>query len=91
MTAYHEHRTISDITTNAADMMKYVNEQKSPIFITQNGKTTAVLMDITTYQETQDAFTLLNIIKIAEKDIENSKIRNAQDIFSELYSTVNGQ
>ena len=31
-------KPISYIKTNAADMMKYVNEHKSSIIITQNGK-----------------------------------------------------
>jgi prevent-host-death family protein len=77
-------RPISYVKTNAAEMMKYVNEQKSPIIITQNGEAKAVLVDIKTYQETQDAFALMNIIKLAEKDIQNGKVRNAGEVFKDL-------
>ena len=77
-------KPISYIKTNAADMMKYVNERKNPIIITQNGEARAVLMDIDSYQDTEDAFALMNIIKIAEKDIENGNVKKADEVFSEL-------
>jgi prevent-host-death family protein len=81
-------KPISYIKTNAAEMMKYVNERKNPIVITQNGKARAVLVDIDTYQETQDAFALLNIIKIAENDIIHGRIRSAKDVFSDLRQKI---
>ena len=81
-------KPISYIKTNAAEMMKYVNERKNPIIITQNGEAKAVLMDIDTYQDTQDAFALMNIIKIAEKDIENRRIRKADDVFNDLREKI---
>ena len=62
-------KPISYIKTNAAEMMKYVNDRKNPIIITQNGEAKAVLMDIDSYQDTEDAFALMNILKIADKDI----------------------
>jgi len=77
-------KPISYIKTNAAEMMKYVNERKNPIIITQNGEAKAVLIDIDSYQDIEDAFALMNIIKIAEKDIENGNVRKADDVFNEL-------
>jgi prevent-host-death family protein len=81
-------KPISYIKTNAAEMMKYVNERKTPIIITQNGEAKAVLMDIETYQDTEDAFALMNIIKIAEKDVENGKVRNVDDVFNDLREKI---
>jgi prevent-host-death family protein len=81
-------KPISYIKANAAEMMKYVNERKNPIIITQNGEARAVLVDIETYQETQDAFALLNIIKIAEKDIVSGNVRNAADVFADLRKKI---
>ncbi|MCL2480103.1 MAG: type II toxin-antitoxin system Phd/YefM family antitoxin [Spirochaetaceae bacterium] len=85
-------KPISYIKTNAAKMMKYVNERKNPIIITQNGEAKAVLMDIETYQDTEDAFALMNIIKIAEKDIKDGKVKKAKDVFTEIRTrlTENG-
>jgi prevent-host-death family protein len=39
------------VKTNAADMLKQVNETRNPIVITQNGKAKAVLLDTESYQD----------------------------------------
>ena len=61
-------RPISYVKANAADMMNYVNESKNQVVITQNGEARAVLVDIESYQNMQDAFSLLSIFKIAEDE-----------------------
>jgi prevent-host-death family protein len=81
-------KPISYIKTNAAEMMKYVNECKNPIIITQNGEARAVLVDIETYQKTQDAFALLNIIRLGENDIKNGKIKPVDEAFSALREKI---
>jgi prevent-host-death family protein len=77
-------RPISYIKTNAADMMKYVNQNKNPIIITQNGEAKAVLMDVNSYQDMQNAFSLMGIIKEAEKEIEKKDYKESEVVFSEL-------
>jgi prevent-host-death family protein len=82
-------KPISYIKTNAADMMKYVNENKNPIIITQNGEAKAVLMDMESYQDMQNAFSLMGIIKEAEKEIERKDYRDSDAVFSELRNRAN--
>ena len=77
-------RPISYIKTNAADMMKYVNEHKNSIVITQNGEAKAVLIDIESYQAMKNAFSLLNMIKISERDIKAGRLTEAEKVFSNL-------
>jgi len=77
-------KPISYIKTNAADMMKYVNENKNPIIITQNGEAKAVLMDVDSYQDMQNAFSLMGIIKEAEKEIERKNYKESEVVFNEL-------
>jgi len=81
-------KPISYVKTNAAEMMKYVNERKNPIIITQNGEARAVLIDIETYQDTEDAFALMNIIKLAENDIEKGRVKKADDVFKDLKGKI---
>ena len=81
-------KPISYIKTNAAEMMKYVTDRRNPIIITQNGEAKAVLVDIQTYQETQDAFALLHLIKIAEKDIQNGDFEPSEKVFSDLKKEI---
>ena len=79
-------KPISYIKTNAAEMMKYVNDNRTPIIITQNGEAKAVLMDIDSYQNMQNAFALLNIIKISEDEIKKGDFQYSDDVFTELNS-----
>jgi len=58
------------------------------VIITKNGEAKAVLMDIETYQDTEDAFAIMNIIKIAEKDIENVNVKKADDVFKDLRKRI---
>ena len=81
-------KPISYIKTNAADMMRYVNDNKNQIIITQNGEAKAVLMDIESYQNMKNAFTLLNIINIGERNIKEGKVRSAEDVFSDIQSKL---
>ena len=77
-------KPISYIKTNAADMMKYINENHNPIIITQNGEAKGVLMDIESYQEIKDAFALVGIIQLAEDDIKKDQVQSADEVFTEL-------
>ena len=77
-------KPISYIKTNAADMMKYVNDNKNSIVITQHGEAKAVLIDIESYQTMKNAFNLLNMIQLSEKDIRSGNIKESEQVFKEL-------
>jgi prevent-host-death family protein len=63
-------RPISYVKTNAADMLKQINDTHNPIVITQNGEARAVLIDPDSYQELIDSLGLLKLFAQGEKDIE---------------------
>jgi len=77
-------KPISYIKTNAADMMRYVNDYRNPIVITQNGEAKAVLVDIDSYQNMQDAFNLLKVVQLSEKDVRSGLFKESDQVFSEL-------
>ena len=81
-------KPISYIKTNAADMMKYVTEHKKSIIITQNGEAKAVLVDVESYQAMQDAFNLLKIIKLSEKDVRSGSFRDSDQVFTDLNERI---
>jgi len=77
-------KPISYIKTNAADMMKYISEHKNSIVITQNGEAKAVLVDIESYQIMKDAFSLLKIIQLSEKDVRSGNHKETDQVFKDL-------
>jgi len=77
-------KPISYVKTNAADMMRYVSEVRNPIVITQNGEAKAVLVDIESYQEMQNAFSLLKIVNLSEKEIARGESKSAENVFMSI-------
>ncbi len=77
-------KPISYIKTNAAEMLKKVNETHNPIIITQNGEAKAVLLDTQTYQSMRDSIGILKILSQSEKDIEREQVYIQEDVFTEM-------
>ncbi|MGC9947452.1 MAG: type II toxin-antitoxin system Phd/YefM family antitoxin [Bryobacteraceae bacterium] len=64
-------KPITYMKTHAAELVKTVNESRSPVVITQNGLARAVVMDAASYEQMQDALILLKIL--AQSDAEYRK------------------
>ena len=77
-------KPISYIKTNAADMLRRVNETRNPIVITQNGEAKAVLLDTESYQEMLNTIGILKLISQSEKDIEDGRLFKNAAVFREL-------
>lgn len=82
-------KPISYVKSNAAEMMNFVNERKEPLIITQNGESRAVLIDVESYQQMKDAFSLLKIIQLSQKDVEAGKSKPASEVFANLKRKYN--
>ena len=77
-------RPISYIKTNAADMLKRVNETHNPIIITQNGEARAVLLDTESYQSLVNSVGILKVLQQGERDIEEGKVHSQESVFESV-------
>ena len=77
-------RPISYVKTNAAEMLRQVNDTRNPVVITQNGEARAVLMDPDSYQEMRDALGMMKLISQSEREIEAGRTVAHQDLLTEL-------
>ena len=82
-------KPISYVKTNAADMMNFVNDNKEPLIITQNGESRAVLIDVESYQEMKNAFNLLKILQFSEMDVQAGRTKTEKEVFSNLRRKYN--
>jgi len=82
-------KPISYIKTNAADMLKRVNETHNPMIITQNGEAKAVLLDTDTYQKLISTIGILKLISQSENDIENSDVFDQENVYTEIEKSIN--
>jgi len=81
-------RSISYVKTNAADMLRQVNDTHNPIVITQNGEARAVLMDPDSYQEMRDALGMMKLISQSEREIQGGQTVAHQELMTELRTRV---
>ena len=52
--------------------------------ITQNGKTTLVIQDIESYEQTQETLALLKILALGNRQIEEGKVQTATEVLKNL-------
>ncbi|MCB2203389.1 type II toxin-antitoxin system Phd/YefM family antitoxin [bacterium] len=77
-------KPVSYFKANAAEMLRSVGEGGAPYIITQNGEAKAVLMDIDSYEETQETLALLKILALGTRQIEENDVYPADEVFDRL-------
>jgi prevent-host-death family protein len=76
-------KPISYVKAHAAELLDRIAEEREPIIITQNGEARAVLMDLASYEQTQETLALLKVLAIADKEIEAGETISADEIMAE--------
>ncbi len=64
---------ITDLKRDAASLIEKAQAQQSPIIITQNGRATAVLQDVESFEADRQAFSLLKLVVQGEDDIARGR------------------
>ena len=77
-------KPISYIKTNAADMLKRVNDTHNPIIITQNGEAKAVLLDTESYESMIKGLGIMKVLSQSEKEIEENQVADNEKVFSDV-------
>ena len=66
-------KPITYMKTHSAELVEAVNKKRSPVVITQNGAPRAVVMDVESYEQIQDALILLKMISQSEEDFRKGR------------------
>ena len=77
-------KPISYLKSHAAEIVKDISESREPLLITQNGEAKLVVMDVKSYEEQEETLALLKILALGNREIEQGKFRDAEDVFVEL-------
>lgn len=73
-------RPISYVKAHAAEMVRQVDEGRTPLVITQNGEAKAVLLDVNTYQSLLDAVNLMKLVSIGENDFKRGRTATHDEV-----------
>jgi prevent-host-death family protein len=77
-------KPISYLKSHAAEIVKDITENREPMLITQNGEAKLVVMDVKSYEEQEETLALLKILALGNREIEQGKFRDMEEIFAEL-------
>jgi prevent-host-death family protein len=77
-------KPISYVKAHAAELLDRITEEREPIIITQNGEARAVLVDVHSYEESQETMALLQILAIGEKEIETGQTYPLAEVMRQI-------
>jgi prevent-host-death family protein len=77
-------KPITYMKTHAAELIRDVNETRSPIVITQNGEARAVVLDAASYDQMRDALILLKILSQSDAEYQKSNWKSQEEVEAEL-------
>ena len=77
-------KPISYLKSHAAEIVKDLSESREPMLITQNGEAKLVVMDVRSYEQQEETLALLKILAMGNREIEDGRFRDAEDVFAEL-------
>ena len=60
-------------------MLRDLAERREPLVVTQNGEAKAVIQDIVSYEETQETMSLLKILALGNRQVEEGRTVAAKD------------
>lgn len=75
-------RPITYLKTNAADILTTVTETRAPIIITHNGEAKMVVQDARSYHQLKESLSMLKLVAMGKKQIDEGKTRAASDVFN---------
>ena len=58
---------ISDLRQNASDVVKQVSSSREPVFITQRGRATAVVVSMESYERSQHEREILRLLALGKR------------------------
>lgn len=77
-------KPISYLKSHTAEIVKALTESREPLVITQNGEAKLVVMDVKSFEEQEDTMALLKLLAMGNREVEDGKFRDAEDVFAEL-------
>ena len=79
---------VSDLRQDAARVLKDVKESSEPVFITQRGRATAVLMSLDAYERSEAQRELLLLLARGEKEIAAGSGHSLEEVLAEADSLL---
>ena len=77
-------KPISFLKANAAQVLRDLAVNQTPLVITQNGEAAAVLQDVYSFEKNQETMALLKILALGNVQIEKGHVATAAQAFGKV-------
>ena len=77
-------KPVTYMKTRAAELLRFVDETRRPVLITQSGEPKGVLIDVASYEELRRATLLLRLLAEGESDVRADRTEAQDEVFSAL-------
>jgi prevent-host-death family protein len=75
---------ISFVKAHATEILVQINQSHRPLYVTQNGKAKAVIVDPESFENMNKAISILKLITLSEKELKEGKFSKQEDVFTEI-------
>jgi prevent-host-death family protein len=82
---------VSDLRQDAARILRNAKNSKEPLFITQRGRATAVLMSLDAYERSEAEREILLLLARGEKEIAAGIGHSLDEVLAEADELVSGR
>ena len=87
MTQLSNIKPISYLKANAAQVLTEIQEQRTPMIITQNGEAKAVIQNIADFERMQETMALLKVLALGKQQVEDGKVSSAKSVIESIRQT----
>lgn len=77
-------KSISYLKANTAEVVRNLEEESEPLFITQNGETKVVIQGIRSYEQQQNTMALLKVLAIGNQQVEIGAVKSASEVLDDI-------
>ena len=77
-------KPISYLKSHAAEIVRDLSESREPMLITQNGEAKLVVLDVKSYEQQMETFSLLKILALGSREIERGEFDDIDEVFAAL-------
>ena len=77
-------KPVSYVKAHAAEIIRDVSERQEPMVITVNGEAKAVLVDVATWDRTQETLAMLTLLAQSQRSIERGDTAPLDEAFARI-------
>ena len=84
-------QSISALKATMPAVLRSLRERRRPLLVVSNGRPQAVLQDVASYENTQDAIALLKMMVQSERSVSVKRGSSTKEVLARLRARVRGQ